>query len=69
MCHNECKDKVPLPCVPTRDTPGRKREGAIESYIPSSGLQVPKIVVCNLSMMFLMFALCIKVTLEIVPLV
>lgn len=45
MCHNECKDKVPLPCIPSKDTPGRKREGAIESYISGSGLQVPKIVV------------------------
>ncbi|XP_066929339.1 LOW QUALITY PROTEIN: rac GTPase-activating protein 1-like [Clytia hemisphaerica] len=44
MCHNECRDKVPLPCIPSKDTPGRKREGAIESYISGSGLQVPKIV-------------------------
>ena len=44
MCHNECRDKVPLPCIPTRDTPGRKRDGAIESYIQGTGLQVPKIV-------------------------
>lgn len=44
MCHNECKDKVPLPCIPTRDTPGRKRDGAIESYIQGTGIQVPKIV-------------------------
>ena len=45
MCHQECKDKIPIPCVPTKDTPGRKREGAIESYISAGSKMVPKIIV------------------------
>lgn len=31
ICHNECKDKLPLPCIPLINTPTQK--GVIVSYI------------------------------------
>lgn len=44
-CHPDCKARVPLPCVPTKETPGKKREGAIESYITNEIPKVPRIVI------------------------
>jgi len=44
MCHIECKDKVPLPCVPAKDTPGRKREGTIDFYVGTGPRKVPTLV-------------------------
>eukprot|EP00794_Sanderia_malayensis_P003280 gene3280-3762_t len=43
-CHPDCKAKVPLPCVPSRDTPQRKREGTIESYVGRGIPKIPNIV-------------------------
>jgi len=46
VAHVECKEHVPLPCHPTKDTPGsKKREGAIESYVNNSQqFKVPALV-------------------------
>ncbi|KAL0109399.1 hypothetical protein PUN28_014460 [Cardiocondyla obscurior] len=46
--HTECKDLVPLPCVPTGNTPtlrGRVIQGTIADYTPIVPPMVPSIVV------------------------
>lgn len=48
VCHPDCKDHLPLPCVPSVDTPGsgRKRpDENIEFYAPTTGPMVPEIVI------------------------
>lgn len=49
VCHPDCKDHLPLPCVPTKDTPGsagkRARDENIEFYAPTTSPMVPEIVV------------------------
>lgn len=49
VCHPDCKDNLPLPCVPTKDTPGsagkRARDENIEFYAPTTSPMVPDIVV------------------------
>jgi len=44
-CHPDCKAQVPLPCIPTKETPLRKKEGTIESYVASGEPKVPRLVV------------------------
>uniref|UniRef100_A0A1E1XNS8 Putative gtpase-activating protein n=1 Tax=Amblyomma sculptum TaxID=1581419 RepID=A0A1E1XNS8_AMBSC len=49
VCHQECKDKVPLPCFPTNRTPtqggsaGRHR--SLSDYVPSNPPMVPALVI------------------------
>lgn len=48
VCHPECRDKVPLPCVAVSHTPtpGRAaRRGTITDYAPSTPPMVPALVV------------------------
>lgn len=48
VCHPDCKDHLPLPCVPCSDTPGsgkRRPDENIEFYAPSTSPMVPEIVV------------------------
>lgn len=48
VCHHDCRDKVPVPCVPVSQTPqqGRAaRRGTISDYAPSSSPMVPALVV------------------------
>lgn len=35
VCHPDCKDNLPLPCVPTKDTPGSAGKRARVSKAPS----------------------------------
>nr|CAD7264792.1 unnamed protein product [Timema shepardi] len=45
-CHNECKDKVPLPCVPLGNTPNKKGGmGVIGDYAPTMSPMIPSILV------------------------
>ncbi|XP_013780451.2 rac GTPase-activating protein 1-like [Limulus polyphemus] len=45
-CHPECKDQVPLPCVPTTHTPTNKGPmGTIADYTPSFPPMVPAVIV------------------------
>ncbi|XP_065054035.1 rac GTPase-activating protein 1-like isoform X2 [Rhopilema esculentum] len=44
-CHPDCKAKVPLPCIPTKETPMKKKEGTIESYVPRTEPKIPFLVV------------------------
>jgi hypothetical protein len=41
-CHPECKEQVPLPCVPVGNTPTR---GAIADYTPHTNPMIPAIIV------------------------
>ncbi|XP_073237004.1 rac GTPase-activating protein 1-like [Porites lutea] len=48
VCHPDCKDQLPLPCVPSNDTPGsgrRRPDENIEFYAPTTSPMVPEIVV------------------------
>lgn len=48
VCHPDCKDQLPLPCVPCSETPGsgkRRPDENIEFYAPSTGPMVPEIVI------------------------
>lgn len=48
VCHPDCKDHLPLPCVPRKDTPGsgkRTVDENIEFYAPATSPMVPEIVV------------------------
>ncbi|XP_001605567.1 rac GTPase-activating protein 1 [Nasonia vitripennis] len=45
VCHLECKDLVPLPCVPTGNTPLRGMTGTIADYTPRMPPMVPSLVV------------------------
>lgn len=44
VCHPDCKDQLPLPCVPTNDTPKRPDEN-IEFFAPNTSPMVPEIVI------------------------
>jgi len=47
-CHPECKDKLPLPCIPScPSTPGGNKlmEGLICDYAPSERPMIPRLVV------------------------
>ncbi|XP_057293009.1 rac GTPase-activating protein 1-like isoform X2 [Hydractinia symbiolongicarpus] len=46
VCHPECKANVPMPCFPTKDTPGgKKKDGTIEMYVSSNAdVKVPTLV-------------------------
>ncbi|XP_069683890.1 rac GTPase-activating protein 1 [Periplaneta americana] len=46
-CHPECKDQVPLPCVPVGNTPTRRggAMGCIADYTPPTAPMVPSIIV------------------------
>ncbi|XP_014211402.1 rac GTPase-activating protein 1-like isoform X2 [Copidosoma floridanum] len=46
VCHYKCKELVPLPCVPTGNTPTlRGVSGTIADYTPRSSPMVPSLVV------------------------
>lgn len=48
VCHHECRDKVPLPCVPVSKTPTlarAARRGTIADYAPATSPMVPALVV------------------------
>ncbi|RDD38632.1 Rac GTPase-activating protein 1 [Trichoplax sp. H2] len=51
IAHPDCKDSVPLPCVPVANTPQRsnskkvKMEGIIADFTPSSAPMIPAIVI------------------------
>lgn len=46
-CHPECKDQVPLPCVPVGNTPTRRggAMGTIADYTPHTSPMVPSLIV------------------------
>ncbi|XP_077868853.1 rac GTPase-activating protein 1-like [Saccoglossus kowalevskii] len=49
VCHPDCKELVPLPCVPTMKTPGTgpKKHGpmSLEQYTPNTSPMVPALVI------------------------
>ena len=51
VCHPECREKVPLPCVPTgsaQRTPSKSalgRGGQLADYVPRTSPMVPAIIV------------------------
>ncbi|KAK7010479.1 rac GTPase-activating protein 1-like isoform X1 [Biomphalaria glabrata] len=48
VCHPECKDKLPLPCIPScPSTPGfnKQSEGLIADYAPSERPMIPRLIV------------------------
>ncbi|KAH7942713.1 hypothetical protein HPB52_000204 [Rhipicephalus sanguineus] len=50
ICHPECKNQVPLPCIPVCDTPkrggaGNRRGPLISDHAPSTAPMVPALVV------------------------
>ncbi|XP_045126331.1 rac GTPase-activating protein 1-like isoform X3 [Portunus trituberculatus] len=45
ICHTECREQVPLPCVPTANTPNKGPMGTIADYAPSAPPMVPALVV------------------------
>jgi len=47
VCHPECKDKLPLPCIPScPSTPGvGKAEGLISDYVSSERPMIPRLIV------------------------
>nr|XP_022910102.1 rac GTPase-activating protein 1-like [Onthophagus taurus] len=46
VCHPECKDKLPLPCIPCANTPThRLAQGIISDYTPTTAPMVPAIIV------------------------
>ncbi|KAK5639900.1 hypothetical protein RI129_010711 [Pyrocoelia pectoralis] len=44
-CHPECKDLVPLPCIPAVNTPQKGVMGMIGDYTPASSPMVPALIV------------------------
>lgn len=45
-CHPECKDKVPLPCVPTTHTPtGKGTVACLADYTPTAPPMIPALIV------------------------
>ena len=44
-CHPECREGVPLPCIPNAVTPGKVQMGLISDYTPKIAPMVPAIVV------------------------
>ncbi|XP_064402020.1 uncharacterized protein LOC135347852 isoform X3 [Halichondria panicea] len=46
ICHEECKNKVPVPCIPNVPTPKKKQLlDALSSYCPNTVPRVPGLVV------------------------
>ncbi|XP_073969379.1 rac GTPase activating protein tumbleweed isoform X2 [Rhodnius prolixus] len=47
VCHVQCKDKVPLPCIPAPNTPNSKNNGhgTIADYTPLTSPMVPSLIV------------------------
>ncbi|KAK9502101.1 hypothetical protein O3M35_012695 [Rhynocoris fuscipes] len=47
VCHSQCKNDVPLPCVPAPNTPNNKNngQGTIADYTPLSNPMVPSLVI------------------------
>ncbi|XP_031551269.1 rac GTPase-activating protein 1-like isoform X2 [Actinia tenebrosa] len=48
VCHPDCKDAVPLPCIPSNFTPGsgqKRPEETIDFYAPSTSPMIPNIVI------------------------
>ncbi|XP_019851096.1 PREDICTED: uncharacterized protein LOC105312497 [Amphimedon queenslandica] len=46
LCHTECKEKLPLPCVPTVHTPKKKqKESGLSAYCPHTVPRVPSLIV------------------------
>ncbi|XP_060520879.1 rac GTPase-activating protein 1 isoform X2 [Cylas formicarius] len=45
VCHTECKDNLPLPCVPVMNTPNLKNAmGIISDYTPTTPPMVPALI-------------------------
>ncbi|KAG1661388.1 Rac GTPase-activating protein 1 [Nymphon striatum] len=44
-CHSECKDKAPLPCIPSTATPTGKVRGVIADYTPLTSPMIPPLIV------------------------
>ncbi|KAF7266136.1 hypothetical protein GWI33_020506 [Rhynchophorus ferrugineus] len=45
LCHMECKDKLPLPCIPLINTPNHKNIlGIISDYTPTTPPMVPALI-------------------------
>lgn len=45
-CHPECKDKVPLPCVPTTHTPtGKGTVACLADYTPTTPPMIPALII------------------------
>lgn len=45
VCHTDCKEQVPLPCVPTTNTPSTKGfTGTIADYTPNFSPMIPGLV-------------------------
>ncbi|XP_063925779.1 rac GTPase-activating protein 1-like isoform X2 [Zophobas morio] len=46
ICHLECKDKLPLPCIPVVNTPNQRNMlGVIGDYTPTTPPMVPAILI------------------------
>nr|XP_023015499.1 rac GTPase-activating protein 1-like [Leptinotarsa decemlineata] len=46
LCHIECKDLLPLPCVPVMNTPSSKKvTGTIADYTPMTPPMVPSLII------------------------
>ncbi|KFW76946.1 Rac GTPase-activating protein 1, partial [Manacus vitellinus] len=46
VAHPECRDRCPLPCIPTlAGTPGRMGEGTLMDFVPSTPPMIPSIIV------------------------
>ncbi|KAM4796585.1 rac GTPase-activating protein 1 [Rhinophrynus dorsalis] len=46
VAHPECRDRCPLPCIPTLgSTPVRMGEGTLADFVPSSSPMIPSVVV------------------------
>ncbi|NXL65710.1 RGAP1 protein, partial [Chordeiles acutipennis] len=46
VAHPECRDRCPLPCIPTlTGTPGKTGEGTLMDFVPSTPPMIPSIVV------------------------
>ncbi|XP_018323283.1 rac GTPase-activating protein 1 isoform X2 [Agrilus planipennis] len=46
ICHSECKDALPLPCIPASNTPNQKGTvGVIGDYAPTTSPMVPALIV------------------------
>eukprot|EP00117_Sycon_ciliatum_P049694 scpid44378/ scgid0757/ Rac GTPase-activating protein 1; Male germ cell RacGap; Protein CYK4 homolg len=48
VCHENCRDRCPLPCIPVSQTPQSKqaaKDGSLESFVPRRAPYVPSLVI------------------------
>ncbi|XP_072041118.1 rac GTPase-activating protein 1-like [Amphiura filiformis] len=45
VCHPDCKETVPLPCIPVAGTPNRRPPNQLEDFVPSTAPQIPSLVI------------------------